>query len=289
LTSFDELVSSANDGGSADASASDASAADGSSDAGAKNESGAVADAGTDAAATDAMSADATIDSGSLDAGGDGGYPAAVLADSPSLYWRLDDPTTITDTSGNGHTGAINGAALVQTTSAIVTGGSGATFDGGTFISGGNLFTFANQTPFSLEAWVRPTNTTDTFNVGGREQDPDDGWMVYVYKGQLILERESDAGSDHATSAAISATAYTHVVVTYDGATMAVYVNGLIAASKTSTLLIPSMPPVPFVIAGGDNGTSYRFIGDLDEIAVYDHVLAPGRVNAHYKAGLGLP
>ncbi|HZO16152.1 MAG TPA: LamG domain-containing protein, partial [Polyangiaceae bacterium] len=76
--------------------------------------------------------------------------------------------------------------------------------------------------------------------------------------------------------------AYTHVVGTYDGTVMRLFVN----AASAGTLTDPraaAPKDVPFFVgirslyAGG-------FKGDIDEVAVYDKALSPQRVQAHYDA-----
>jgi hypothetical protein len=42
----------------------------------------------------------------------------------------------------------------------------------------------------------------------------------------------------------------------------------------------------------GANGASAdinNFGGDIDEVAIYDHVLTPERIRAHHQIGRGLP
>jgi hypothetical protein len=83
--------------------------------------------------------------------------------------------------------------------------------------------------------------------------------------------------------------AYIHVVVTYDGATMSLYVNGVLASSGASTRSISTLPD-PFRVATYSDFLSSAdcFPGTIDEVAMYDHALSAARVARHYHVGSGL-
>jgi hypothetical protein len=68
---------------------------------------------------------------------------------------------------------------------------------------------------------------------------------------------------------------YSHVVATYDGTTMSLYLNGIHNSDKQDT-----DPRITSTAMGiGEN-----FVGSIDEVAIYDHALDAGRVSAHFHA-----
>jgi hypothetical protein len=74
-----------------------------------------------------------------------------------------------------------------------------------------------------------------------------------------------------------------HVVVTFDGSLLCLYVDGVLEAStSTSVALIDHAFPLT-VGQQADGGS--RFQGDLDEVAIWDRALSAGEVSAHYDAG----
>ena len=76
----------------------------------------------------------------------------------------------------------------------------------------------------------------------------------------------------------LSATMFTHLVLTHDGSVARLYWNGnAVNASKAATLGETAEP------ATWGNG----FIGSLDELAIYDKPLSATRVKAHYQAAPG--
>ncbi|MFN0153114.1 MAG: LamG-like jellyroll fold domain-containing protein [Gaiella sp.] len=73
-----------------------------------------------------------------------------------------------------------------------------------------------------------------------------------------------------------------HVVATYDGASMQVYVNGTLAGSQSAVGFVPSSEQ-PLSIAKLASVAS-GFVGGLDEVAVYLTALPAARVAAHFAA-----
>ena len=76
---------------------------------------------------------------------------------------------------------------------------------------------------------------------------------------------------------------FVHVVATYDGAQMRVYVNGReTGAGATDNTAMPATTVNAFIGSAGI-GTNY-FKGDIDEVAVYDKALSAVQIAAHYAA-----
>jgi hypothetical protein len=78
-----------------------------------------------------------------------------------------------------------------------------------------------------------------------------------------------------------------HVVATYDGTTISIYVNGLIDNSTSGTGPITNYDASDFGLGigntyGGGNG---GFVGVIDEVAIYNYALSATRILAHYQAG----
>jgi YD repeat-containing protein len=128
------------------------------------------------------------------------------------------------------------------------------------------------------------------------------GYGLYVNWPELTVTfaRAGAAnGADYdrlTTTESLPTVTWTHLVATYDGATMRVYFNGVEKASMASTRNIPStLSPREFYIGKFqiDFGiTEYpgAFYGWIDEAAVYSGALSPAQIQAHFLAGaIGVP
>lgn len=221
-------------------------------------------------------------------------YAAAVQADFPYLYYRLGEPTTtkaVHDSSSRKKDAAILGKVTFGQPGAIAGDGDTAIHLDGTgavYVSG--QAEFAKNAAFSIEAWVKadpiPGSDGQGHVIAATERGNDNGWALFFYRDRHPqLERET-ANEDDICNSGVDTpeTDYTYVVGTYDGAKLRVYVNGVLAATETSSAPIPGGANVPFAIGGGDDGTTNTFKGDIDEIAVYDYALTQDHVSRHYKA-----
>lgn len=219
-------------------------------------------------------------------------YKSEVLADVPSGYWRLGetDGTTAADSSGNGldgtyHFGSVFGLLGFG---GSISGSSDASvlFDN----TGGNDYVSVADDPlldpgdtFSLEAWVIfnavNTGTAQVILAKGANS-----FTVYELGGLLYFDK-AGVGQIAISTASLSAGAWTHILVTKDGADVHLYINGVdVTGSVTDRTVVATATDLN--IGRYTDGTLY-LAGALDEVAIYPTVLSAERVLAHYNAGLG--
>jgi hypothetical protein len=258
----------------------------------------ATVDAGTHDASppttSDGGAVDAAIAPDASEASGPtSAYRAAVLADSPLAYWRLgdsDSSTTCADETGHGHAAAIVGGVILGVPGALANDpNTAASFDGTTSsIDLGSSFAFSGASPYSWEVWVKPAllDTVDrafmTAMLLNGVGAPNTGTYMLAYSsgGNSFGFERYDGGSpvNAIETAGLSVGTWTYVVATTDASgDSIVYMNGTAVSSATAhgTISNYSMDTV----LGG------YFKGDLDEVAIYDHVLTAGAVLAHWQAG----
>jgi len=184
------------------------------------------------------------------------------------------------------------GAGAKPGTAGLLTGDAdrAATFDGSgsakaTF---GNIGAFTESAAFSLEAWVRPSVVDATSrrifsrewtDASGRVQ----GWYLVSNSARLQFARLRDGGYEVANGPALAANTRYHVVVTSEGLTQRLYVNGVQVGQgpATTPLLAGSTPFTVGAKAGGGGSWS----GVIDEPALYDRALTAAQVLAHKQAG----
>jgi hypothetical protein len=217
------------------------------------------------------------------------GYRAVVLSDGPIAYYRLGDSVapTAKDETGQ-HDGVYKGGVTLGVPGAIAGDpDTAASFDGIDDlleVLPSDAFSFDGKAPFSVEAWVRHDSTNaegiigkDTYDAGPGYQ----GWfLVYNVNDRFQFYR----GAEIVDISRPTEGQFFHVVTTFDGYTLLLYVDGVQAASDTNVVDVP-VTGAPLWI-----GQTYywgRFTGVLDEVAFYDKPLPPARVLAHYQAGTG--
>jgi serine protease AprX len=219
-------------------------------------------------------------------------YRAAVLGDGPLGYWRLGEAggTTAADASGNGRSGAYTGGFTLGATDALSADPDGAAaFDG---VSGvvtvPGIGDGAVASGFTLEAWVRAEGRQTDRGIAGK-------WGYHWSTGGggilLWLDVAGNYGlavtSDHAnylsTTVAPTPGKWEHVVGTWDGATLSLYLNGTLLASRPFAGN-PGSHSAEFQLGGyGVNAARY-LNGALDEVALYGRALSAPEVQEHHAA-----
>jgi hypothetical protein len=226
-------------------------------------------------------------------------YKDAVLAELPVAYWRLDDrtPTTVALDSIGQHNGTYAGGVTLGQPGALKNDTDpAATFDGdGGIVTIGAVFPFLGMESFSLEAWIKPTGSDAEFRGIVSNESPSianrQGYLMYVDTGptRAGFERWANGTSDPTVlDGGLAVGAWSHIVGTFDGTSLVLYVNGLATSQvKGKIAIIPAN--TTFVIGALNGGMQpTNFQGSIDEVAVYDHALAADCVMSHYKLGTGL-
>jgi len=201
------------------------------------------------------------------------------------------------DFSGNGNNGRLGNATAGTAPTWNVTGGKFAgafEFDGtDDFINCGNdpLLNITNN--LTLEAWVNfDTTTNDYKGIVAK-------WCWGCGGGSYGLSKETGASNifsfhiwNGSNSGILSDSVFAtdtwyHVVGTYNGTTMLMYVNGV---QQTQTLncgnnIITSTSPVTIGIF--DNNNNFCLDGTIDEVAIYNRTLSAEEILDHYRLGGG--
>lgn len=221
-------------------------------------------------------------------------YSSVVLADSPLLYWRLNDSgSTVTDSSGNGYTGfrAASGITTGQT-SPITTDSTAASylFDGiYGYLQAPTSLTFGGSTALTIEAWVRITTNGSGASYNrvistGYSQSTTKGFDLAVQDNGASVYFTVANGSTYAQAVSTgSISGWTHLVGTYDGSTIRLYINGVLQTTGSLSGSIAN-PGTQLVVAAATNNPYNCFTGDIAEVAVYNSVLTQSRIQTHYRA-----
>jgi len=242
-------------------------------------------------------------------------YADIVRASDPLIYWRLGETNKAADqTSVNAATGpsslgaagnGLYGGAVgnVSDTSPVVAGDTAASF-GATTATGStgdqvtlNPFSSFPQAAFTFEMWVRSTRASaDNPLVSYAHAGDSNESLLMGQGGALRLFLNGANASTGVTTATVFNGQWNHLVVTWDKATGALktYLNGALAGSATfqagATIDIPGslMLGQEQDSLGGGFDNAQKFVGDLDEFALYSRALTAGEVAVHYLGNGGV-
>ncbi|WP_225984189.1 PKD domain-containing protein [Epidermidibacterium keratini] len=222
-------------------------------------------------------------------------YMDAVLADSPTAYWPLAEPSgtavydwagaddlTITGTATRGSTGHVPGQPSSSTT-----------FSGSSSYAAGKVPRPAPNT-FSVEAWFKTTSTTGGKVVGYGNSNTSNstsndrsiylngsGQVTFgVYPGQT---RTISSGSGYNNGK------WHHVVGTLGPSGMTMYIDGVRVGSRTDTTSGQKYSGYWRIggdtVSGWPNAGAAYLKGSIADVAVYGAVLDATKVQQHYKTG----
>jgi hypothetical protein len=143
----------------------------------------------------------------------------------------------------------------------------------------------------SVEMWFKTSsaNRQVLFSYGSTGNTQEFG--LWLNAGGASMTAWGSGGDKvFALSGAVNNGAWHHVVKTYNGTAITIYVDGVALASQAATRAT-AMDGYGFgigaVIASGTASSGGYFAGSLDEVAVYSTVLSQATVSSHYAIGVG--
>lgn len=220
---------------------------------------------------------------------GDAYYLDAVLFGLGTQTTYGAPTTTVADSSTSANTGTIVGG-VSEVAPGAVTGGGAMLEDGGTgYITpnsnvttqpglGGNL---------SMEAWVNIPTTSLTnarFAVGASNNN--NNHLSVTAAGIPAAAFVIGSAVGVAGTTPLSINTWHHMVATWDGTTILLYVDGVQVASATPVGSL-NCPTQPWGVGVNLNsGTPNDFwLGQLAEVAVYNYALTAAQIARHYQYG----
>lgn len=164
-------------------------------------------------------------------------------------------------------------------------------FDGGDYINTGSNSTFGNSI-LSASAWVNFSSLAANQYIIGKEvsSTPYGGWMMRINNsGKLDFSVSVGATNylnEYSVANMVTGTWY-HILGTYDGETINLYLDGKLVATNTS----PSgtiTTNAANVNIGRSEGFGRYLNGKIDEVKIYNIALTPEQVRQDMNAGAQL-
>jgi PKD repeat protein len=221
-------------------------------------------------------------------------YGQAVIADNPTLYWRLNDASgpTAADATANGNNGAYSGGITYQVPSTVAPG-TAVTFDG----ASGQLATtqaVAAPSVYSEELWFKTTSTSGGTLIAFGDQPSGlssnhDRQVYLLNSGQLVFGVWTGQNNTVTSAKSYNDGQWHQVVATQGPDGMTLYVDGQAVGANPTT---QAQPFTGYWRVGGENllgwpgpASSNYLAGSIDEVSVYTSELSAARVAAHFAAG----
>ena len=247
-------------------------------------------------------------------------YSNTVMSLHPLGYWQLNETTPVpTDAATNSGTllSAANGlyAGVTHPVSGALAGSSDTA---GGFANGAKVTIPWNAAlnppgPFSVECWANSDavdgnrhTLVQSWVQGQNLTNSNDrsGWLLRQEGADLVLVLGSlgtpAAGAPYfyyTVPGVVSAGVWQHFLVSYDGTSPSIYINGSLATptvtrsdgvalspADIAAIRVTPNPLGPEII--GDRGYGgWAFSGSIDEVAIYGSALGASDALAHYQNG----
>jgi len=213
--------------------------------------------------------------------------PAGIVA-----WWRGEPAagSAVPDIVGGNH-GAFYGGSPATTPDGKV--GNAFTFNGSLHV---RIPDAASLRPAAMtaEAWVYPTaqNFSHQAVIGrGSSTNDDNAWWMGIYNGKpRFWSKHANLGMTLLEApSAIPLNQWTHLAISFDGATKRLYVNGAQVASQGglgALVYDPAAVPVTVGADWGYNAPTDYFSGRIDEPSLYSRALTAAEILSIVDAGV---
>lgn len=206
--------------------------------------------------------------------------PASVVG-----VWLFDKDGDASDASGKGHNGKADGKVTWEKGKT----GLAVKLDGSTAIVVDHKDDLSLQT-FTLVAWVNiPTPPTDWWTIVAKDGWPNRNYGVWLSSGGALAHNSFTSGAapdNNAVNAVtpVKAGEWHHVAATYDMKVSKLYIDGNMDAQGSFTSK-PNVTDVDVIMGRTPTGT-YKYVGLIDEVAIFNVALSEDDIKSIVSDGL---
>jgi len=229
------------------------------------------------------------VKDGSTDSGSDAGWVDKVVWGTPNLVgrWEMDDNaanTIVVDSSANGYDGTAQRYTQDMHTAGVIDGAFN--FNGiSDYIDLQSVSFPSGNSPRSVCFWINAVasaNNNYIFYYG--RASVNNRFSIYRDRRDGKLKFSAYA-NDWDTGHVLSTGIWKHVVFTFDGTAMKLYIDGSFVAGTTDTY--DTVLEKAYIGCHGDRLAFFE--GMLDDLAVFDKALQEDEIEALYVRGETTP
>ena len=219
---------------------------------------------------------------------------------APIGYWSMDniDGTTVADQSGRGNDCIMDGGLTKNNNWKPGKVGQSLLFEytngsNDSHLECGNDSNLDITGPFTIETWVKPNSFTyypifirkgaDRYRIGLKGASPP---PTNTGNGQVFFRNTIEGViKDKTSTTEIPLNEWSHIVGTYDGEYMRVYINGILEDNSTAASGSVSTDTGQLIIGSYTTSGTYTFDGYMDETKLYNYALTPYQIAQEYNQG----
>ncbi|MBI2595347.1 DUF2341 domain-containing protein [Candidatus Daviesbacteria bacterium] len=224
---------------------------------------------------------------------------------APMAYWDMDEcnGASVNDLSGNSNTGTITigasgtqtsagACAVVDTATAWYNGRTGKinyslNFDGTDDFVTTSAFSplaaaAATTTKFSWGGWFYPTTSVASKTLLEKSSE----FQLTTDSSSMPICGVYYSAAFHNSSAPTSTltlSSWNHVLCTYDGTNINTYLNGQLIKQSSETNNVTAASSILYM--GETSGGAGRYLGQMDEIKLFNYALSSTQVKTLYSNG----
>jgi Concanavalin A-like lectin/glucanases superfamily len=234
-------------------------------------------------------------------------YDSTILADAPVAFYRLNDSTgVVSDATANALDGSYGSAVQLGASGLTSMNYTAAAFPGGDFDSSRIASVLPNAqlrpTVVSVDAWVAPSalNSSNRYQPMveyGRFSTGTAYQLTITPINQFFFSVHTAAGSPSTVAKTTSSPGHIyHIVGTYDGSSLKLYVNGVLEGQASASGTIAYVGEYSWsglaIGSGYDALTTHpieNYAGTIGDVSIYNYALTPAQVLNHYLLGVKTP
>jgi len=204
-------------------------------------------------------------------------------------YWQLDESsgTLANDASVNLNQSTLTNMSFDTNSDSNARVNRGLSFDGSSnYVTAPNTTVFELKKALSISAWIKGNawgSGSDVDVILRKGEGSPNNWQLAIENGYVALALDGNDGSNVHGNTLLQAGKWHHVVGTWDGSMIRIYVDGVLdntPAARAAPVGTDTRP----VYLGGRSGAGL-FAGTLDDVRLFNHELNTDEISALKSQG----